>query len=205
VPAKPPFPPIWVPLGRYAAQFDALFTRASQRQAFRQYLAGVLLPPERTKTLTALANAEPIVGAQHPAVQWLPWFLSESTWEAAAVTARRLQVPRADPGNVPDGHGVLIIDETGDRQDRSKTAHVGRQHVGNRGKIEHGVVSVSSLWADERVSSPLAVAPDTPAAWFPQGKADPAFRTKPQIALEMVDLDRRLRDLPGVGLVPPAR
>ncbi len=38
---------------------------------------------ERNKTLTALANAEPVVGAQRPAAQRLQWFLSESTWDAA--------------------------------------------------------------------------------------------------------------------------
>ena len=190
VPAMTLFPPIPVPLETYAAQFDDLFSRASQRQAFRQYLAGLLLPAERTKTLTALAHAEPIVGAQHPAVQRLQWFLSESTWDAAAVTARRLQVLRADPGTVPDAGGVLIIDETGDRKDGAKTAHVGRQYLGNRGKIENGVVSVSSLWADEGLYYPLGVEPYTPQRWFAQGKTDPAFRTKPQIALELVDQAR---------------
>jgi SRSO17 transposase len=187
VPAMPVFPPIPVPLDRYAAQFDDLFTRASQRQAFRQYLAGLLLPAERNKTLTALANAEPIVGAQHPAVQRLQWFLSESTWDAAAFTSRRLELLRADPSTAPHADGVLIVDETGDRKDGDKTAHVGRQYLGNRGKIENGVVSVSSLWADERVYYPLAVEPYTPERWFTQGKADPAFRTKPQIALALVD------------------
>jgi SRSO17 transposase len=46
---------------------------------------------------------------------------------------------------------------------------------------------VGSLWADERVYSPLTVAPYTPQHWFAQGKADPAFRTKPQLALALVD------------------
>ena len=55
------------------------------------------------------------------------------------------------------------------------------------------MVSVSSLWADERVYYPLAVEPYTPAQWFAVGKADPAFRTKPQIALELVD-QARARD-----------
>jgi DDE superfamily endonuclease len=183
----PGFPPIPDPLEAYAAQFDDLFSRASQRSAFRQYLAGLLLPAERNKTLTALANAEPVVGAQRPAVQRLQWFLSESTWDAAAVTARRLALLRADPATVPHPGGVLLIDETGDRKDGDKTAHVGRQYLGNRGKTENGVVSVSSVWADEGVYYPLAVEPYTPQHWFPQGKADPAFRTKPQIALELVD------------------
>lgn len=183
----PTFPPIPTPLETYAAQFDDLFSRPSQRAAFRQYLAGLLLPAERNKTVTALANVEPVVGAQRPAAQRLQWFLSESTWDAAAVTARRLELLRTDPATAPHADGVLIIDETGDRKDGDKTAHVGRQYLGNRGKTEQGVVSVSSVWADEGLYYPLAVEPSTPAPWFALGKADPAFRTKPAIALELVD------------------
>jgi SRSO17 transposase len=180
-------PPIPDPLETYAARFDDLFGRAQQRAAFRQYLAGLLLPAERNKTLTALANTEPVVGAQRPAAQRLQWFLSESTWDATAIAARRRELLRADPATAPDAGGVLIIDETGDRKDGAKTAHVGRQYLGNRGKIENGVVSVGSVWADESVYSPLAVEPYTPAHWFAQGTSDPGFRTKPQIALELVD------------------
>ena len=183
-------PPIPAPLEAYAARFDDLFARPSQRAAFRQYLAGLLLPAERNKTLTALANAEPVAGAQAPAAQRLQWFLSESPWDAAAVGARRLDLLRADPATAPHPGGVLVVDETGDRKDGSKTAHVGRQYLGNRGKTENGVVSVGSVWADEGVYYPLAVEPYTPAAWFALGKADPGFRTKPAIALGLVDQAR---------------
>ena len=183
----PALPPIPDPLDAYAAQFDALFRRSQQRTAFRQYLAGLLLPAERNKTLTTLANVEPVVGAQAPAAQRRQWFLSESTWDAAAVTARRLELLRADPATAPHAGGVLIVDETGDRKDGDQTAHVGRQYLGNRGKIENGVVSVGSLWADEGVYYPLAVEPYTPERWFPAGKHDPAFRTKPAIALALID------------------
>jgi SRSO17 transposase len=48
-------------------------------------------------------------------------------------------------------------------------------------------VAVSSLWADERVYYPLHVRPYTPAQHLPKGQRDPAFRTKPQIAVELVD------------------
>lgn len=41
----------------------------------------------------------------------------------------------------PQAGRVLIVDETGDRKDGDQTAHVGRQHLGNRGKIENRVVS----------------------------------------------------------------
>lgn len=180
-------PPAPGPLEDYAAQFDDLFETLAQRRGFRTYLQGLLLPRERNKTLTALVGAEPIVGAQHPEVQRLQFFLSESPWDAEAINARRLELLLADPPSQPHDGGVLVIDETGDRKDGTKTAQVGRQYLGSRGKIENGIVAVSSLWADERIYYPLDVRPYTPAGRLPRGKADPAFRTKPQLAMELVD------------------
>src|SRR5260370_25068734 len=52
-----------LPLDQYAQAFDDLFHTPIQRRRFRDYLAGLLLPRERTKTLTALAGAEPITQA----------------------------------------------------------------------------------------------------------------------------------------------
>ena len=60
---------------------------ATSGTAFRRYLEGLLLPAERNKTLTALANTEPVVGAQHRQAQSLQWFLSESTWEPHTLNA----------------------------------------------------------------------------------------------------------------------
>src|SRR5260370_36571796 len=48
------------PLAQYARGFDDLFHTHIQRRRFREYLAGLLLPRDRTKTLTALVGAEPI-------------------------------------------------------------------------------------------------------------------------------------------------
>lgn len=179
--------PVPGPLAAYAQPFDDLFERRQQRDGFRRYLEGVLLPTERNKTLTALANAEPIAGAQHAAVQSLQWCLSESTWDAAAVNRRRVAVLCADPATAPDDAGVLVIDETGDRKWGSKTAHIGRQYLGSIGKVDRGVVTVSSLWADERVYWPVAVEPFTPKQHFAAGTSDPAYRTKPQIVLTLVE------------------
>ncbi len=181
-----PISPAPGPLEAFAQHFDSLFSQRSQRQAFREYLAALLLPAERNKTLTALANTEPIVGAQAAPAQRLQWFLSESTWDADAVNACRLATLSALPATAPDAHGALVIDETGDRKDGTHTAHVGRQYLGSIGKIDNGIVSVGALWADEQVYYPLDVEPYTPAHWFARGKSDPAFRTKPQIALALV-------------------
>lgn len=64
------------------ARFDPLFKTLAQRQGFRTYLSGLLLPCDRSKTLTALAGAEPLVQAQAAEVPRLQFFLSEASWEA---------------------------------------------------------------------------------------------------------------------------
>src|SRR5258707_13429830 len=102
------------PLEQYAARFDDLFGRLAQRRGFRECLAGLLAPRDRNKTLTALAGAEPVVGAQHPAVQRLQWFLSESRWDHEQINTRRLEMLLADPATAPHGRGVLVLDDSGD-------------------------------------------------------------------------------------------
>jgi hypothetical protein len=175
------------PLEAYAAEFDPLFGTLAQRRGFREYLQGLLLPRDRNKTLTALAGAEPVVAAQSKGVQRLQFFLSEAPWDAAVINARRLALLLGDPATVPHPEGVLVIDDSGDRKAGGHTAHVARQWLGSIGKVDNGIVAVSSLWADERVYYPLHVRPYTPGSRLPKGKKDPAFRTKPQLALELVE------------------
>nr|WP_205665268.1 transposase [Caldimonas tepidiphila] len=76
----------------YASRFDRHFRSLAQRRSFREYLAGLLLPRDRNKTLTALAGAEPVVQAQAAAVQRLQFFLSEAQWDEQAVNAQRLAI-----------------------------------------------------------------------------------------------------------------
>ena len=175
------------PLEEYAAQFDPLFGTLAQRRGFREYLQGLLLPRDRNKTLTALAGAEPVLAAHSKGVQRLQFFLSEAPWDAEAINARRLALLLSDPATVPHAEGVLVIDDTGDRKAGSHTDHVARQWLGSIGKVDNGIVAVSSLWADERVYYPLHVRPYTPGSRLPQGKKDPNFRTKPQQALELIE------------------
>ncbi len=185
--SKPlPCPPAPGPLEDYAENFDDLFLTLAQRRGFREYLRGLLLPKDRNKTLTALANTEPIVGAQGAPAQRLQFFLSESGWDAEGVNARRLQLLREDSATRPHEHGVLIIDETGDRKDGKKTAYVAHQYLSSVGRIANGIVSVSSVWADESIYYPLHIEPYEPAERLAGGRADPAFRTKPQIGVDLV-------------------
>jgi SRSO17 transposase len=95
------------------------------------------------------------VGAKPPRAQGLQWFLSESNWQERQVQERRLWLLREEPSTAPHEQGVLVIDEHGDRKCGHKTAHIGKQYLAELGKLDTGVVSVTSLWADERVYYPL--------------------------------------------------
>jgi hypothetical protein len=183
-----PVEPAPGPLEEYAARFDDLFGARAQRDGFRRYLEGLLLPAERNKTLTALANTEPVTGAQRREAQSLQWFLSESGWDPREVNERRLELLSGEGATAPSGKGVLVIDEHGDRKWGKHTAHVGRQWLANIGKTDNGVVSVSSLLADEGVYYPVDLEPYTPSHHFGGGKNDPEFRTKLKIASELVEL-----------------
>ena len=111
-----PVPTAPGPLESYASSFDDLFNKRNQRDTFRRYLEGLLLPSERNKTLTGLANTEPVAGATHKDAQKLQWFLSESTWDPALVNNKRLALLSEDEHSKPNPEGALVIDETGDRK-----------------------------------------------------------------------------------------
>ena len=175
------------PVEEYVRRVDDLVNQLAQRRGFRAYLQGVVLPRDRNKTLTALVGSEPVRGAQDAAGQRLPNFVSESTWDASAVNQRRVGLRQADPLTTTHAGGGLIIDDTGDRKSGRQTAPGGRQYLGSVGKMDNGIVVVSSLWADEDRYYPVHAEPYPPARHLPKGEADPAFRTKPRIALPLIE------------------
>ena len=110
-------PPAPGPLEAHAQRFDLLFSSLAQRRGFRDYLQGLLLPRDRNKTLTGLAGAAPISGAQHREVQRLQWFLSESALDHQQINERRVGLLCEDPATAPHEAGALVVDDTGDRKD----------------------------------------------------------------------------------------
>src|SRR5215469_3913198 len=89
------------PLEEYIRPFDSLFEKWNQREGFRRYLEGLLLPTERNKTLTGLANTEPVVRTQHLHHDFLPWLLCESEWDETGVQQQRLSMLLEDPLTAP--------------------------------------------------------------------------------------------------------
>jgi SRSO17 transposase len=128
--------------------------------------------------------------AVHREVQRRQWFLSESAWDHQQVNAQRVQLLREDPATAPHDEGALVVDDTGDRKDGTATAHVARQYLGSVGKIDNGIVAVTSLWTDERCYWPVHAVPYTPASRLAAGERDPGFKTKPQLAVELVHAAR---------------
>jgi SRSO17 transposase len=122
---RSPVSPAPGPLENYAARFDDLFSARAQRQAFRRYLGGLLLPAERNKMLTALANTEPVVGAQRKEVQSLQWFLSESRWDPEEINRRRVELLLEDPATAANDRGALVIDETVENVRRARRPPTG--------------------------------------------------------------------------------
>jgi hypothetical protein len=170
VTARLPCPPAPEPLEAYAACFDALFASLAQRKGFRAYLAGLLAPTDRNNTLTCLAGAEPMIGAQHRQVQALQWSLSESRWDHQHSNARRLELLLTDPATAPHATGVRGIDDSADRKDGHATAPGDRQGLGRYGKTDNCVVTVTTVGADAQLYYPLHACPYTPAPHFPRAR-----------------------------------
>jgi SRSO17 transposase len=113
-----PATPAPSPLEAYAIRFDELFEARAQREGFRPYLEVLLRPAEHNKSLTTLANTEPVAGVQRKEAHSLQRFLSESCWDAQEINERRLELlfGQPDTTTAPEEDAVLVIDEHGDRK-----------------------------------------------------------------------------------------
>lgn len=192
---RKPVPATTEALDAFCAQFDDLFCRRAERVALRQYLIGLLLPREHHKTVTVLASLVP--GA---ARQRLHHFLHDAPWDGAALNRRRLAVWQAHPELAPHRGGVLIVDETGDPKRGHAIALVANQYIGKLGRTANGVVAVTAHWTDGHHHVPLGVKPYRPAARLSEGKSDATFRTKPELAWELVQ-EAQSADIPFCAVV----
>jgi hypothetical protein len=92
----------------------------------------------------------------------------------------------ADPATAPHAHGGLAIDDSGDREDGRATAHVGRQWLGRYGQTDNSIVTVPRCGRMSGSTIRCTPSPYTPASHFPKDRTDSDFRTKLQIAADLV-------------------
>jgi hypothetical protein len=165
----------------WSAKFDSVFTRPSQRDYFRIYLAGILGDTDRKNVWQM---AESTVGVNYHNIHH---FISQSPWSAEDINQRRLEILQAcRQTRVRDGF-ELILDDSGHRKSGSATAGVGRQYLGQIGKVDNGVVMVTSHAFDGVKGVPIDIELYKHASSLEEGKEDAEFKKKPAIAIELID------------------
>ena len=124
-------------------------------------------------------------------VRSVRWFLSQSKWDDAKVVNRLQEVVEEGMGSLG---GILITDDTGFEKKGKESAGAGRQYSGTLGKVDNCHVGVFLAYAvgshHVLVDKRLYV----PEDWFDDPERmkrchmpqDLVFKTKPELALEMI-------------------
>ncbi|MDO8724107.1 MAG: IS701 family transposase [Syntrophales bacterium] len=171
----------------FHAQFADCFSREEPRENFYQYMAGQMSQLERK-------SIEPIaLNVESGKVRAMQHFLSDVVWEEERILSRYHGMVSEDLG---DAEGVLIFDESGFVKKGNDSVGVSRQYCGNVGKVENCQVGVYAAYASRHGYGFLDSRLFVPEKWFGEDYAerrdkcrlpkDLSFRTKPQLAVEML-------------------
>ena len=180
---------------RWCQRFDDVFTHKAQKREFRHYLGGLLGESERKNLFQIAENA---VGVTY---HRLHHFLTEAPWCSSKVNERRLELMnKCSQTRISRGFS-LIIDDSGHRKSGNFTDGVGRQYIGEVGKTDNGIVVVTTHLYDGRKSLPLDIELYRHADSLPEGKKDPEFENKPELAIKLVDLTIQRGYQPGIVIV----
>ncbi len=176
-------------------KFDDLLRTKAQKREFRHYLGGLLGESER-KNLYQMAKDA--VGVTY---HKLHHFLTEATWSAEQINERRLEVMnQCNQTRISRGFS-LIVDDSGHRKSGNFTAGVGRQYIGEIGKTDNGNVVVTTHLYDGKKSLPLDIELYQHADSLPEGKEDPKFKKKPELAKTLIDKSLKRGYRPGIVLI----
>ena len=180
---------------RWCQRFDDIFGHLAQKREFRNYLGGLLGESER-KNLSQMA--ENAVGVTY---HKLHHFLTTAPWSFNELNQRRLDVMNQCQQTKISRGFSLIIDDSGHRKSGNFTDGVGRQYIGQIGKTDNGVVIVTSHLYDGKKSLPLDIELYKKADSLPEGKEDPEFKKKPEIAINLIDKTLARGYKPGIVLM----
>ena len=162
------------------------FHRSEPRRRVLEYLKGLLSPVERKN---GWQLAEQAGDATPDGVQRL---LSTYRWDANLV---RDDLRSYVIEHLGDEDGVLVVDETGFLKKGNKSVGVQRQYSGTAGRIENCQIGVFLAYASARGRTLLDRELYLPRVWADDGgrrreagvPEEAAFRTKPQLAQEMLE------------------
>jgi SRSO17 transposase len=172
-------------LESFLDRYLGLFGRAENREHARQLMQGLLDGSDRRNVENM---AEAVDGG---VVRTLQKFIAQGCWEDRAILGElRGQVVEA----LGDEDGVVNVDETGFPKKGSKSVGVNRQYAGILGRVDNCQVAVFLNYVSKAGHALLDRRLFLPAEWasdrrrrkdagVPEGVV---FRTKPELALEMV-------------------
>jgi SRSO17 transposase len=162
-------------------------TRVARAEA---YLRGLLLDADANKNAETIAlNA---YGGDTSQVRMTRYFLGQSPWPYLPL---RAELVRWVDEAFGQPEGVLIVDESGIAKCGDKSVGVARQYCGATGKIDNCQIGVFLAYAsthghtllDTRLYLPQEEWANDPARRPAAGiPAEVVFRTKPQLAAELV-------------------
>jgi SRSO17 transposase len=161
-------------IDRYCEGYQDLFPEVRSFESFKNLHLGILSDIKR-KTLPAIAK---VAGLENP--QSLDHFLINSPWDIEAFKERRLSRILEVLGGRPI---ILIIDETGDPKAGTTTDYVKRQYLGNLGKVDNGIVSVTAYGVVSELTFPLTFEVYKPRERLQESDQ---YKSKPEIAGEMI-------------------
>ena len=178
------------------------------KRAARNYSIGLLLPGRR-KNMTGIANR---LNIDNNAVQQ---FISDSPWDTRSVISTNMNGMR---DLLTTNDGVIVFDDTGQVKKGTKSPGVARQYSGTIGKIGNCQVIVTSVYTipgktrnADAIYWPMNMDMYLPEKWFEDGQRlkaagiphDKVFQTKPEIALEQMDLIRNQK-IPHCAIIADA-
>jgi SRSO17 transposase len=181
-------------IAEFLEPFAPLFRRSQSRNSLERYITGLLTDLDRKNCDTISAA---VAGTSTERLQHL---LTDADWRSLELDAARV---RSLSAKSPEG-GVLVIDDTSFPKQGKASVGVARQYCGALGKRANCQVVVSAQYvAEEPESSRPLHWPVSGRLYLPEGWANDwerrershvpeevIFRSKPQIALCLVDLSR---------------
>lgn len=183
-------------LKAYHALFKPAFRRPEQVKWSGVYLNGLLGDlPRKTAERIALDLGEN--------VRDLQYFIGQSPWPIEPILSIHQRLIAETLG---EADGVVLIDESGVVKQGDHSVGVARQYCGAVGKVANSQVGVYLGYVSSKGYSVIDGCPFMPEKWFDQEYADKrqacgvpedlTFKTKPEIAVELLQDMMRRGNLP---------
>lgn len=181
---------------KYMKLFKPAFQRVEQIKKSLTYLHGLL-------GNTTRKNVEQMALGQKEKVRSLQYFVGQSQWETEPVIAIHQGLIGETLG---EEDGVVLIDESSAVKQGAESVGVAAQYCGSVGKIANGQVGVYLGYASRKGYSLIEGQLFMPEKWLEEEHAEQrrvcgvseglAFKTKPEIGLELLEKALKRDNLP---------